>query len=169
MPGESERLTARLVGVIPGALAISLVLLTLAPMGLPYWNRVAPNFALMSVFYWTIFRPDLMPTWFAFLLGLLLDGVAGGPLGVYALTFTIVRGLSFNQRRVFVGKSFVIGWWGFIVVAVLATLFAWAVISLYHGHLYALRAVLVQLGLTVALYPAVAWLFGRAEIALLRR
>lgn len=169
MTGARERLGQRLTGLVPGLFAVSLILLTVAPLGLPYWNRVAPNFALMSVFYWTIFRPELMPTWFAFVLGLLVDGLSGGPFGINALALTLTRGGLLNQRKVFVGKSFMIGWWGFIVVAVLATAFAWAAISVYSVHLYVVRPVLVQLGLTVTIYPAVAWAFGRAEIGLLRR
>jgi hypothetical protein len=48
-------------------------------------------------------------------------------------------------------------------------LLRWLVASVWSAHLFALRPVLFELALTVAVYPLVAGLMGRIDIAVLGR
>lgn len=167
---ESAKLwQVRLLGLTPAALSLVAVLLAAVPFGLPFFGPVVPGFAVMSVFYWSIFRPELMPGWAAFILGLVQDALTGVPFGATSIILVLVQGICLSQRKVFVGKSFAIGWWGFVLMAGGAATVSWAIASLYALHLYDPRPVVVQFVLTVSIYPAVAWFFGRVEIAVLRR
>src|SRR3546814_14355387 len=71
----------------------------------------------MAVFYWSIFRADLMTMLGAFLIGLFLDLLSGGPLGLNAATLLLIHELGVSQRRVFLGSSFLVNWTAFALVA----------------------------------------------------
>ena len=74
---------------IPVTLSIILIFLSVLPYGFPKSALAAPILALISVYYWSVFRPDLMPASAAFLLGLLVDILSAGPPGLNALAAAI--------------------------------------------------------------------------------
>ena len=78
---------------------------------------MAPALPLIAVFYWTLYRPDLMPPVAAFVIGLLQDILGGLPLGVSACVLVGVHAAVNTQRRFFIGKSFAVVWLGFALVS----------------------------------------------------
>lgn len=148
-------------GTLPLLTALLLVLLSVTPLRLPDLSMVTPNLALIAVYYWGIHRPDLLPAPAAFLVGLTLDALGGTPLGLMALVLLLVQGVAVTQGRVFTDKSFVVGWFGFMVVAVGAFALSWVLAMLWLGELLAIAPVVHQCGLTIALYPGVGWLLAR--------
>ena len=148
---------------IPGLTLLLCIFIATIPMGLPYLADVTPFLSLMAVYYWSIYRPDLMPSAVVFMGGLLQDVLTGGPVGLLALVLVLVHGVGVSQRRVFLGKSFQVEWWGFSLVTAGAVLFAWAAASIYFTTFIESRAFVVQALLTVAIYPLVTRLFSRAS------
>lgn len=146
-------------GLAPGLITLALILLTVTPTKIPGWSQVAPALVLMSVYYWAIYRPDLLPAVAVFLLGLLQDSLSGEPIGVNAFTLLVAYGLVVSQRRFFHGKSFGVVWWGFMLVAAGITTLEWLVMSTLTGGPIDPRPVLFALMLTATVYPAVAVLF----------
>jgi rod shape-determining protein MreD len=144
----------------PGLLALILVLLSLAPYNLPGSAQLVPPLALMAVFHWGIFRPDLLPGPLAFVLGLLQDILSGGPLGMWAIVFLLVLVVTASQRRFFLGKMFVVEWLGFALVVPVVYLSIWIIGSIYIGAIVDPGALFVQGLLAVALYPALSWLMS---------
>ena len=149
--------------LVPVASTFLFVLLGQLPMPLPFLSDVAPAFALMSLYYWAVFRPDLMPYAAVFGLGILQDAIAGAPLGLYALVFLLVQALVVNQRRFVAGKPFWVFWSAFALVAPIATFASWFLASVSRGALLAPETTLVALLMTVTLFPAVAWLLVHAQ------
>jgi rod shape-determining protein MreD len=168
MPSWQSRALRLLLGLTPTVLSLLLVVISAVPLGLPYLSNISPLLAMMSVYYWSIYRADLMPAPAAFLIGLVQDLVGGGPLGLMALVLLLVHGLCVSQRRVFLSKPFLVGWWGFMFVAAGAAVVAWTLACLYFVSWFDPRPVAAQLVLTVALYPPLTWLFSRTETRLLR-
>ena len=158
----------RLQAIVPAATLILFAFFEALPLGLPHGAIVMPLFTVIGVFYWSIYRPDLVPALLVFAIGLLHDLLAGGPIGLMALLLVALHALCAAQRRVFVGKSFAVGWWGFAMVAIGVGALDWLVASFYYLHLMNPRPLFVQLILTIALYPALNWLFNRAEMTVLR-
>lgn len=148
---------------LPILSSVALVLIGLLPLGLPHFGAVSPALALMAVFYWSIFRADLMTMLGAFLIGLLLDLLSGGPLGLNALTLLLVHELGESQRRIFLGSSFLVNWCGFALVAVAAAIAGWALVCLLHWSLLPILPLIIQTGLSLGLYPGVYWLLSRLE------
>lgn len=151
----------------PFALCFVLVLLNTIPFHLPGFARVVPLLPLIGVYFWVIYRPDLMTSLSIFIIGLLHDFMSGLPLGISALTLLLVQAVALAQRRFYSGKSFVIVWFGFSLVAGGTLIFEWGILSLFVGHVIEARSAIFQYFLTLALFPVVAWLFTRWQSAFL--
>jgi rod shape-determining protein MreD len=168
MESPLQRLRYAVAGATPFLLALVLAMMIAVPLQLPFIGVIAPYLTLAAVYYWAVFRPDLFGYGAAFCLGLFADIVSGGPLGLGALVLVIVLAVAVSQRRFFLGKPFHILWWGFALIAPAAMLLTWLLASIYFGTFLAIGPVLLQAVVTVALFPAVAWLLGRCHALLPR-
>ncbi len=148
---------------IPLLATILAVVFNVVPLRLPDYAPLAPGLVLMAVFYWTVHRPDLMRPWTVFLIGILDDILSGTPLGVNSLVLLFVHWTIVAQHRVFRGKSFVLVWLAFALVALGAKLLL-TVVAFAAGYgLLDPTVLLVQYILTLALYPPVAFVMGWAQ------
>jgi rod shape-determining protein MreD len=155
---------------VPFLTALLFAFLSVVPLNLPGFAVVMPAFALMAVFHWTVYRPDLMPLSAVFAIGLLLDLLNGTPyVGLSAFMFLITRTAVMSQRKWFVNRSFAIVWLGFLVVAVSVFVLVWALVSLLHGAALDLRPFVFQAVLTVACYPVASYALARAQRAFLAK
>ena len=152
----------------PFALTFVLLVINAIPFHIPGFAQVVPLLSLIGIYFWSVYRPDLMPAAAVFLIGLLHDFISGLPLGVSVLVFLLVQGAGIAQRSFFSGKSLVIVWFGFIFVAAGALSIEWVLLSILSGELIQPRSALYQFGLTVALFPVLAWLLTRWQQAFLQ-
>lgn len=152
----------------PFALTLALILVSVIPLRLPGFAPVTPVVALMAVYYWSIYRPDLFPVAAVFFVGVVQDTFNGTPLGLSSLVLMLVQAVVVSQRRFFHGKVFLVEWWGFMLVAPGAMLITWMLASLFYGVILVPRPLGFQLLLTIALYPCLTWLLARAQHHLLR-
>jgi len=149
----SQRLDRLARDLLPVAVGLTCVLLSVTPLYLPGYGMIGAHFVMMAVFYWAVHRPDLLSPVSAFALGLLLDILVGAPHGLNALVLVLVRAVGENQGRVFRGKSFALLWWGFGLVALGAAIVIWALSAALALSLIDPRPALFQAGMTVALFP----------------
>lgn len=154
--------------LVPVTVTLLLLLLTALPTHMPGLASIAPILPLMGVYYWAIYRPDLLPAWVAFLIGLLYDIVSGTPLGVNALVLLLVQGVAAAQRRFFLGKSFLVAWWAFGLLAAGAMGMAWLLVSLLGGRAVDPAPVIFEYLLTMGLFPLLTWLLARTQMAFLK-
>jgi rod shape-determining protein MreD len=152
----------------PFTITLFLIILSIVPTHLPGFARVAPMLAVMAIYHWTLYRPELLPAVALFFLGLLQDSLSGTPLGVNVLVFLTVYGVVLTQRRFFAGKSFFVTWLGFVLVAAGATLEGWLLVSAFHVTLIETTAVLYCYVLTAGTFPLLAWMLIRWQQAFLR-
>jgi rod shape-determining protein MreD len=151
----------------PLLLSIGLVLLTVLPSGIPALAAVAPPLALMSIYHWTVYRPNQLPVSGVFAIGVMHDLLTGSPLGLFTLVFLTAFGITLTQRRFVAGKSFLIYWFGFALIAAGALFESWVLACLWTFTLIDPRAVVFQYLVTIGLFPLVAGLFLRWQQALL--
>lgn len=154
--------------MVPISVTLFLLLLTAIPTHLPGFAGVAPVLPLMGVYYWAIYRPDLLPAWAAFLVGVLYDILAGTPLGVHALVLLLVQGVAAGQRRFFLGKSFMVAWWAFGLLAAGSAGLSWILVAILSGQILDPRPVLFQYMLTLGLFPLLTWVLARTQMAFLK-
>jgi rod shape-determining protein MreD len=155
--------------LMPTMTAAMCVLASVIPAYLPAFTAVTPAFALMAVYHWTLYRPDLFPFTAVFAVGVLLDMLTGGPLGISSLVLLLAYALVLTQRQLLLGRQFTVVWVGFLALVAAASVLQWVVVSLFYAMLLDVRPFLFQGVLTVATYPVVSYLLVRVQRGLLMR
>lgn len=153
---------------MPFVLTVFLLLVSLLPLKLPGLAGVMPPLALMGVFYWGVFRPDLLNGLSAFLIGVAYDLLSGLPLGVSALVMLLAHGFAQSRRRSFLSRGFLIVWTGFALASAGASLLTWLLVSILAGQATNPTPALTQFVLTVLVFPMVARLLGLAQQSFLK-
>jgi len=155
---------ARLVPILTTIIAAILAIL---PLRIPGYAALTPALALMAVYHWTIYRPDLLPAFALFAIGIGEDLLAGSLVGIGALTLLVTRAAVLQSRRLFVGRTFPFVWAGFTLVAGGALLGLWALHCLLEFSFINPRNTVFRMVLTIAAFPAASFLLGRTQRALI--
>jgi rod shape-determining protein MreD len=155
-----------MINVLPIATTILAALLSIEPLHLDRYAALTPAFTLMAAYYWTIYRPDLLPALWLFLIGTIQDLLSGGLPGVTAVTLLLARGIVLPQRHYFVARPFPYIWAGFTLLTAGAMLFSWALHSLLDGELLDLGGPVLRAVLTISVFPIANFLLTRSERAL---
>lgn len=155
--GHVSRAARRLTPLLS---CVFFVVLAGVPVSAAGFAVIAPAFGLMTVYYWSLHRPDLLPAPAVFAVGLFLDAVSGAPLGLNALVLLLVHGVVHSQRRFFHGKSFLVLWWGLMMIATGAAVVSWVLYSILFTARVDPLAVMFQLSVSLALYPALSWVLA---------
>ncbi|MGC8475836.1 MAG: rod shape-determining protein MreD [Acetobacteraceae bacterium] len=162
-PSLWRRLDAMARAVLPMAATIGLLILAGAPFGIPDQAVLSPALAVISVFFWTLYRPAAMPALAVFGLGLLLDLLSWQPLGAGVLLLLTVHAVTLRLRRALAAAGLVAVWLGFVPVAAGAAGLLWALVSALELRLMPIGPALFQAALTAALYPVLAIPFAHAH------
>lgn len=163
--GRGEPLVRRL---LPAGITLAFALLSAVPLDIPDYAAVTPSFLLMSLFHWTLYRPEHFSYLAAFAIGLLFDLLTTAPgatIGVTPLVLLVARCAVLSSRRSFVGRSFPFVWFGFALLAAAVALASWAMTSVLALSFLDPRRFAFQAVLTVALFPPIDWLFARLQRA----
>jgi rod shape-determining protein MreD len=147
----------------PGALTVVLVLAMGIPLGLPAQHGVMPVPALAAVYFWTLYRPGLMPPLAVFAIGVLSDLLSAAPLGLNPLLLLLLHAGVLTQRRVLTRQSFLLVWLVFALLTAAILSLGWGLRALLAFRLLPIEPALYEYALTVVVYPALSWLFVRVE------
>lgn len=158
-----NQVDAQLRSFVPAATGLLAVMVDALPWGGPGLESVATFSTLCVVYFWSLYRPDLFTTMTTFIIGLVYDALVGLPLGSTPLVLLLVRNLMVTQQRFFLARSFPVIWACFFLLVPVALVFRWLLVSLWYGFLFPIGPVMIELGLTLALYPPVSWLLGRVH------
>jgi rod shape-determining protein MreD len=166
--GWLHRLDARLRGLLPLTTALLAVVADVLPLLHVGPASVTPLATLCVAFFWSLYRPDLFGAGAAFATGLAYDALVGLPLGLSSLVLLLMRHVVVVQQRFVVARSFPVIWCCFVLLALAALTLRWALSCLWWGHLFAVRPMVFELLLTLALYPVATLLLARAHNAIPR-
>lgn len=147
----------------PVALTTLVLLLLSLPLGLPGQAQMQPAWALASVYFWSLFRPASLPAPSVFLIGLLLDLLAQGPIGVEVLILLLTQAGAISSRRFLTRQGFAVVWLAFIGFAVVATATEWFLISFISWRLLPMAPGIFECALAIGAYPLLATLLTRAH------
>jgi len=129
LPARVDRLGRLLV---PHLFLVVLMLVGLISYPLPYVGPVKPFFVLMPVYYWAIYRPTLMPSSYCFVIGLVVDLLAGTALGLHSFILVAVQWLARDQRRFLMGQTYIVIWLVYALVVFFAAASEWALVGLMY-------------------------------------
>jgi rod shape-determining protein MreD len=93
-----RQLDAHLRALLPLATAGLAALVDVVPLLGSGAASLTSFSTLCVVFFWSLYRPDLLTPAAAFLVGLIHDGLAGLPLGLTSLLILLVRQLVVRSR-----------------------------------------------------------------------
>jgi len=153
--------------LLPVTTMVLVMLVSIQPIHIPGYTAVAPAFTLMAVYYWTIYRPDLLPALALFIVGTAQDLLSGGLPGVTPLAVLLTRASRLGQRRHFVNRPFPFIWAGFTILSVGAMFFLWALHSLLAAELLDFRSTVFRAVLTISLDPVAGSVLDRGRRTLL--
>ncbi|MGE4065070.1 MAG: rod shape-determining protein MreD [Rhodospirillaceae bacterium] len=163
---QSVDLSAR--RALPAALTLLLLLFALTPTNVPGLAPVMPMFALMSVYFWSIYRPDLMGYGAVFGLGLLEDLLTATPIGSTALVFLLTQWIVLRQQKFFNAKPFAVTWFAFVFIAAAAALIRWLAVGFMSGSGFTPAGpIFASYLITVAVYPLIGWLLAKTQAKLM--
>lgn len=146
--------------------ALLLLLFSSVPIHIPGVATFFPAVDIMVIYYWVSYRPDSLPDWFIFLLGILRDVLEGVSLGVGALVYLIVRLMVSASRDAYRKGSFPVVWQGMAVVTIVAIAVKWMLISFVMNVPVSLTAAIMQVLFSISIYPVVHWFFNLIQAAM---
>lgn len=112
-------------------------------------------FLLMGIYYWSAYRPTLVPLWLVFIFGLLLDLLSGAPVGLNTCVLVAARWLVTDQRLFLTGQPFMIVWLGFILVCAAASAAQWLIYGALNLAWNAPEVILAMIALGAVMFPPV--------------
>ena len=146
--------------VIPFVTILMLIILMVLPYNLPLISDIMPFLTLIGVYYWSVFKPEFLPIWVVFILGVLQDILMGSPLGLMPLLLIIVQQFIFFQGRQFLERDFIFNWFVFVMLVIGFGIASWGITSLYFRALLDYWDVVGQILMTIAFYPVITWILG---------
>ena len=153
----------------PFFLTVFIIFLSAVRYDVPSLVGVMPLLSLIAIFHWGVYKPELLPPYAVFVIGIFQDALSGVPMGVFTITYILTYNVVVAQQRFFSRKSFYVVWLGFLVVSAGATFLVWAVLSFFKGAIIDPRAVIIQYVISLGCYPIVAYIFLRWQRALLQQ
>jgi hypothetical protein len=151
---------------LPGTVLLYFVVLTLAPLRVPYLSDTLPLLPALVVFQYSLATPERLPGPFLLAAGVLLDLLLGGPgapVGVSALGFVLIRAAVVANRRYLVGVPFLFQWIGFCLLAWGYVLIVWLMTALFTWTAIDPTPAMMQYAVVIVLYPLFGPLLARVR------
>jgi len=156
--------------LVPFTSSVFAVILSVVPLHVPGLAATTPAFALMAVYYWTVYRPDLMPPSAVFVIGILFDLLDGTPyIGLSSLTFLVLRSLILVFRGRAANQDFALIWAGFLAAAAVAMGLQWLAVCVLSRTSLTARPFMFQGLVTAAAFPIGDYLLAQLQRRLLAR
>ena len=142
-----------------------MVLLSAQSIDIFWVGPVHVIFFLMPLFYWVIYKPAVLPLWFIFLAGLVIDFSVDGLLGLHAFAFILYAMALYRLRRIVLSQPILFQFLVFIASAVIFESLKWFLICILTFQLWSffppLTAIFINI---VAFWPILLVLKGLHRI-----
>ena len=138
------------------ALIAALFIFSLTAVPYPLDAFFKTPLLLMAVFYWSVYRPTLLPPAFVFLLGLAFDLLSASPLlGLHAIIFLVCRWALLDQRRFLAAQGFAMVWIGYAAIQTAYIAIIWLTYSLKSWHIFEMQTFAPTYFLGLILFPII--------------
>jgi rod shape-determining protein MreD len=151
----SEHLDGVIRFCVPYAAMFFLFTLNLVSFSAPLSTKIEIPFILMCVYYWSVYRPTMLPPFLVFGAGLYFDMLSGMPLGLNAFIFLLVRHFVKEQRILLTSQTFVVIWLGFMLVSSICIIVQWLLYGLINMQLTPYIPMLLMIISGILMFPAV--------------
>lgn len=152
---------ARQQHYLPVLLLLIAACIGLTPVPFAGSDSVMPSFALITVFYWSLLRPQQLPAIALFAAGLVLDAFHSPALGISIAVLLLMRLLTDAFASRFARQTIWFFWSGFWLMSLPCWLTYWLLASLVSGHVLSVTPALLQWAFTALWYPLLHLVFTR--------
>jgi rod shape-determining protein MreD len=166
-PTFAQQLDIAWRAALPVSLTLLLLFLSLLSWHLPKLGTVGAACVMASVFYWSLHQPGLMTMWGVLAVGLMHDLLTLAPFGVGLLVLLLIHGFAVSRRKAVTALPFFLIWMVFGLVAAVASVVTWLLVSIQQGQLIDIREAVRLFLLAFTCYPPLAALFAWIERRLL--
>lgn len=132
---------------------IIILLLSVACWRISGIQYVIPDFNVMFLFFWSIYRPDVAPRWFLIILGILRDVLTGMVFGVSAVTYVLLSVFIRSRSERYLKENFSAMWAEFFSIVAMALLIEWVMLSYLNDNIIDFRFAAMQGMLSIFIYP----------------
>jgi rod shape-determining protein MreD len=143
-----------------------LLLLSILPMGAFRFGDISvvfPAIEIIIIFFFSVYKPDILPLWLLFVYGIILDLIYGLPVGISIIPLITLSYLVRNQRQIFFRKDFTIVFLGFAIACLLYLGVKYFIFSWYFSYFINFSLVIIQGIATIFLYPITHYFLQRIE------
>ncbi len=148
--------------IIPFLTILFLIIMMVLPYQFKIIDNSMPFLSLIGVYYWSVFKKDLLPISAIFVLGIIQDIILGSPLGLTSLLLIIAQQFIFFQGRNFLERGFLFNFFIFILMIISFGFLSWGISSLYVSAFLGYWEVILQILLTIAFYPIIILILNLA-------
>lgn len=138
---------------VPLLQALGATILFAIPLRLWGLQLPEPVFPMAAVFAWAVIRPSVLAPFATVLMGLALDILWGGAIGLWALVLLIAYALVLGGRSMTAGQSRGALWVWYGVVTAVAMGVGFLIVSVRDHAMPSLIALAWQYLATIVLYP----------------
>jgi len=133
-----------------------LFILNVISISTPVTMTMDIPFIVMMFYYWSIYRPTLIPPTLVFFAGFIYDLLSGWPVGLNALIFLLIRHNVTLQRLFMTGQQFIVVWLGYMFVSGLALLMQWGVFGLLRFNWSSIEPIVASWIVGIFLFPIIS-------------
>lgn len=119
----------------------------------PVFGLAKVSVFLIALYYWSVYRPTLIPAWLAFVFGVCMDVLMGVPLGMHPIIFLVVQSQVSLQRRYITSQNFLMIWFGFLLVVCLEQFLKWIVLGVFSSSMFPILPMAIVIALSMGLFP----------------
>ena len=153
MKKKPKRFESVLWKTVPMIITLILFVFCIIPKHLWGMGYVMPALPLIPIFYWGRFGGAEISYWFVFIIGILTDAITGTPLGLSAILYLLFLAVLHAQSKYIHKEGFVIIWGYFMILLAGISFLQWLIISSLNGQFYATIPALIQLLVSISIYP----------------
>ncbi len=130
---------------------------------IPGLSSISPDYGLCVLYFWTLYRPDLVPLSLLLGIGVLIDIVSGGVIGKTPFLWFLVYGIILSQRHFLIKANFVLLWAALGGLFLLEHGVEWISICLFKHKETSLVPFCISFLLTLGVYPFISFLLSRVR------
>ncbi|MDO9587549.1 MAG: hypothetical protein U1E18_22780 [Brevundimonas sp.] len=149
--------------VIPALITVAVTILLATPVELFGLNLPEPVIPMVLAFAWPLIRPSIVAPLVLTLLGLILDILTYGPLGLWPLALLAIYAVVLASRSFLIGQDTAVLFAWYAACCGLAFLLAWLVVALVARNPPSLLSLIGQVAPTLLLFPFADRMIERFE------
>jgi len=120
--------------------------------------NVTPFFLLISIFYWSVYRPSIFPPIMIFCVGIIQSLIFEYPVGLHSILYLSIYFLITRQRIFLMGQSYLNLWLFFSLTVFLYIILEWLFFSIRYFHVADFQISILSSVVTIFLYPILSLL-----------